>query len=338
MINTQYRLTSPLVIEAQCANLDWNSENVLIRPKMLSVCKADMRYYFGQRSPGILKQRLPLALIHEACGEVLYDPSGKLKQGQKVVMLPNIPGKDERYQENYRLDSLFRSSRADGFMQEIVSMPASQVLPIGDIRPETAAMTEFISVGTHAVKSYLMRKKRKPEWIAVWGDGALGYVVCALLKLYLPETRLTVIGTHETKLSMFSFTDEQLIVSEVGEKCRFDDTFECVGGQKSANAIRQMIAAIQPEGIINLMGVCEDPVPVETRMVLEKGLTLLGRSRSAKEDFADSIRLMEEKKFFADKMRMLVSQICPVKEIKDIHYAFGQSRVADFKVVMDWKL
>lgn len=69
----------------------------------MSVCHADQRYYLGKRNIKKLKDKLPMALIHEAMGEVVFDLSGKYKNGQKVVMIPNIPAKKEekKIYENY---------------------------------------------------------------------------------------------------------------------------------------------------------------------------------------------------------------------------------------------
>lgn len=337
MINTKYKLTSPLSIEAFCENIEYKSNNVLVKPEKLSICKADMRYYFGMRDAKVLKQRLPLTLIHEASGTILDDCSGNFKKGQKVLLLPNIPGSDLRFGENYRLDSLFRSSRADGFMQEMVSLPASQVVPFQKIPLEVAAIVEFISVGIHAVKSYMAKRKREAERIAVWGDGALGYVICCLLKYYLPKVHLTVIGVNRTKLNMFQFADECLTIDEISTQF-FDDTFECVGGQASGNAISQMIDTILPEGRITLLGVSEEAVPINTRMVLEKGLTLEGRSRSTREDFEEAVRILESEKRLASRISMLISDVVKISEVNDMYKAFNQSRIVDFKLVMDWKM
>lgn len=338
MINTQYKLTAPLSIEACYQNIDYHQQEILIRPNYLAICKADMRYYFGMREARVLKQRLPMALIHEACGVVMNDPSGQFKTGQKVILLPNIPGTDIKYSENYRVDSLFRSSRADGFMQEMISLPREQVVPYYNIPAEIAAITEFISVGVHAVTSYLSKISRTPERVAVWGDGALGYVVSSLLRYFLPQVHLTVIGTHHTKLSAFQFANERLTIDGVTSNLWFDDTFECVGGQNSGDAVNQMIDTIMPEGIIMLMGVSEQQVPINTRMVLEKGLTLIGRSRSGRIDFEKTVEIMDTHRRFADRMGLLISEVIDVKEISDIHRAFNQSKIVDFKLVMNWNI
>lgn len=60
------------------------------------------------------------------------------------------------------------------------------------------------------------------------------------------------------------------------EDLKVDHAIECVGGDASQKAIDQMIDIIQPEGTIALLGVSEYAVPINTRMVLEKGLHLYG--------------------------------------------------------------
>ena len=339
MINAQYKLTAPGKMEAFFSNIRINDENVLVRPEMLSICKADMRYYFGLRDVKVLKQKLPLTLIHEAVGTVLYDPQGNFQRGEKVVLLPNIPGKDERSAENYRLDSKFRSSKADGFMQEVMSLPASQIVRCEKVPVEIASFTEFISVGVHAVTTYLNRKKNEPRRIGVWGDGGLGYIICALLKNYLPDVHVTVIGVQRSKLELFQFADEICTIDEISpDNIWFDDVFECVGGQPSEDAVSQMIDVINPEGTIMLLGVSENPVAINTRMVLEKGLTLIGRSRSGREDFVETVELLENSERLVRRMKKLISEEITVRNIDDISRAFERAKAVDFKVILKWEI
>lgn len=338
MINVQYKLITPLSMEACCENIDLEQHKILVKPRMLSICKADLRYYFGTRDARVLKQRLPLTLIHEACGSILYDKSGKFEVGEKVILLPNIPGAESDIEENYRLDSLFRSSRADGFMQEMVNLPEKQIVVYKDIDDELAAITEFVSVGVHAVNSFIRKMKTLPGHIAVWGDGAMGYVVCSLLKHYLPSSKVTIIGKHRNKLDMFQFADEQVTIDDVGTEVRFDAAFECTGGRGTQYALSQVIDVLEPESIVMLLGVSEEPVPINTRMILEKGLILYGRSRSTRQDFVDAVHVMETDKRLAHRLALLVSEVKKIRDINDIHQAFQKSRIVDYKMVMDWKL
>ncbi len=340
MIVLQYKLMKPFVIETTYNDISLSeSDKVIVRPAFLSICKADMRYYFGQRDSGILKKRLPMSLIHEASGEVMYDPSGKLEKGQKVVLLPNIAGKDEYYAENYRLDSLFRSSRADGFMQEMIALGHNFLAPYQKGLPdEVMAFTEFISVGIHAVESFARVSGKRRDHIAVWGDGALSYVVCSILKCIFPDTVITVIGINPAKLQYFTFTDQALMADQIPAGAQYDHCFECVGGTGSISTIRQMIDTIQPEGTLMLLGVSEDPVPVNTRMVLEKGLTIIGRSRSGKSDFLKAIELLETNSVFLGRMKHLISASIEARGVNDIGKAFELAQTADFKVIIKWNI
>lgn len=340
MISLQYNLVKPYVIETSYNNINVaGGHHLIVRPRKLSICKADMRYYFGLREAKVLSERLPMALIHEACGDVLYDPEGKFRKGEKVVLLPNIPGKDEFYDENYRIDSVFRSSKADGFMQEAVKIRHTQVVSYPDTLPdEVMAFTEFISVGVHAVKSFDKLSHDRREAVGVWGDGALSYVICCLLKNRYPDINITVIGINTAKLQYFTFADRILTVDQLDKKIRFDHAFECVGGSGAAAAIDQMIDTVYPQATIMLLGVSEERVPVNTRMVLEKGITMMGRSRSGREDFEDAVDIMKNKSIFIERMSHIISDVVNIRNIDDINKAFTLAKTVDFKVIMDWNI
>ena len=102
---------------------------MVVRPTHLSICHADQRYYQGSRPAEILAKKLPMALIHEGIGDVVYDPLGEFKPGELVVMIPNTPvEKDEIIGENYLRSSKFRASGFDGFMQDNVALDRDRVL------------------------------------------------------------------------------------------------------------------------------------------------------------------------------------------------------------------
>ena len=100
----------------------------------------------------------------------------------------------------------------------------------------------------------------------------------------------------------------------------------------------QIIDLINPQGSIALMGVSENNVPINTRMVLEKGLTLLGNSRSSYEDFDASIRFIEDNEDVAEYLNNIISDEIDVSSIKDIHTAFEKDLCNEFKTIMKWNL
>ncbi len=150
MINYVYQLVTPGNFSVKYEDIDFG-KGVIVRPSYMAICHADQRYYLGKRDVRKLRSKLPMALIHEAVGEVVHDSSGKFSRGQKVVMIPNVPGiPSKTIYENYQKGSKFMSSGIDGFMRELVSMPSDRVVPFEIVSPEVAAICEFISVGVHS--------------------------------------------------------------------------------------------------------------------------------------------------------------------------------------------
>ena len=337
MIVQSYRLFSPRQIRTDFINLPINKNNVLVRPTYLSICAADQRYYQGRRDPAVLAKKLPMALIHEAVGKVVFDPSGEFKAGDNVVMIPNTPVEsDNIIKENYLRTSLFRSSGYDGFMQGIVDIERSRIIKYEKIENRIAVLLELISVAMNALEHFESYSHLKKQTLGVWGDGSVGYVTALVLKKTFPNAKVVVFGNRMEKLHYFQFADEVYQVSNVPSDVRVDHAFECVGGTKAENAINQIIDIINPQGSIALMGVSENNVPINTRMILEKGLTLLGNSRSSYEDFYASIRFIEDNEDVPGYLNSIISDEVDVNTINDIHTAFEKDLSNDFKTIMKW--
>lgn len=340
MINTVYRLRSPRRFEIAFSDIDVNS-GVIVRPTHLSICNADQRYYQGTRDIKVLSEKLPMALIHEAIGRVVYDATGSFKPGDRVVMVPNIPcEEDDCIAENYLRSSKFCGSSADGFMQEYISIsPDRLVLLPEDIDPDVAAFTELVSVSVHAVTRFMSIAHDRRDTIGIWGDGNLAFITSLLLKKMLPNCKILVFGISREKLSDFSFADGTYLTHRIPEELYVDHAFECVGGNGSPIAIEQIIDRIRPEGTIAIMGVSEYPVPVNTRMILEKGLRMFGTSRSGRADFRRTAELYKEHPDIPMYLGRLVGNTVEVTGYADIKHAFEiDARKAFGKTILHWNL
>ena len=89
MFQTIYKVTSPGVIEEFIDSVDLDSNHVLVKVEYMAICKADIRYFLGNRDQNVLNHKYPLAPIHEAVGRVIKDPTGKYHPGDKVILIPN---------------------------------------------------------------------------------------------------------------------------------------------------------------------------------------------------------------------------------------------------------
>ena len=338
MINQTYRLIAPRQIRADFVEFQVDENSVVVRPTYLSICAADQRYYTGSRGRVVMKQKLPMALIHEAVGEVIYDPKGEYPIGTNVVMIPNTPMEEhEIIKGNYLRSSKFRASGFDGFMQSMVCMRRDLIIPF-HVNPRVASLLELTSVAMNAIENFENHAHGCKGTIGVWGNGNVGFVTALALKKLYPDSKIYVFGIGEQKMAYFSFADDVFYVNDIPEDLQLDHAFECVGGRASETAINQIIDHIKPQGTINLMGVSESNVEINTRMVLEKGLTLLGNSRSNYDDFKKSVELMENYPDVCEYLSTIISEEVEVKSIADMHRAFENDLNNTFKTIMKWEI
>lgn len=324
MLNTVYQLKRPRQFEAVFKNVDLDDEHTIVRPTYLSICNADQRYYQGTRDKEVLRKKLPMALIHEGIGKVIHDPTGNFVNGDNVIIIPNIPTeKDEIIAENYLYSSRFCSSNEDGFLRELIQTRPDRLIRLPDgINPLVAAFTELVSVGYHAVDRFDKIAHLRRDTIGVWGDGNLSFITSLLLKKRFPESKIYVFGKHRQKISEFSFADRTFEITEVPKEIEVDHAFECVGGNGAVRSIDQMIDHIRPEGTISLLGVTEDPIPMNTRMILEKGLVVQGSSRSGRKDYEGLLLMYKKHPEIIDYLENIIGAQIRIRTLDDIVKAF----------------
>ncbi len=338
MINEVYRLIAPKQIRVDFVE-EVIRDEVVVKPTHLSICAADQRYFTGSRGKEAMSQKLPMALIHEGVGEVLYDPKGEFQVGTMVVMIPNTPVEsDEVIRENYLRSSKFRASGFDGFMQSFVLMDRTRIIPFTETSPEVASLLELTSVVMNAVTTFKRHAHKRKQILGVWGNGNLGFISALVLKEMYPEATVVVCGLEMQKMQYFPFVDAVYSVEDMPNDLKVDHAFECVGGGGSESAINQIIDYINPEGSITLMGVSEQKPAINTRMILEKGLQLLGNSRSGYADFYESVQFFEKNKRARDYMSTIISEEIVVKNPKDMVNAFERDLMNDFKTIMKWEV
>lgn len=338
MINEVYRLIAAKQIQTDFVD-EHILDEVIIRPTYLSICAADQRYYTGRRGLQAMKTKLPMALIHEGVGKVLYDPKHEFASGTSVVMIPNTPIEAVTgIRENYVRSSKFRASGYDGFMQSFVPMRRDRILPYTGIQDRVAVMAELLSVAFNALYQFECTANENRSSFGVWGNGSLGFLMALVLKKRYPQAKIYVLGTRQEKSDYFSFADDTYSIYHLPKDFTVDHVFECVGGQGSEDAINQIIDVIQPQGTISLMGVSENNVAINTRLVLEKGITLIGNSRSGLHDFEQAINFMMKHEDVRYYITSIISQEIIVHGIDDIHTAFEEDLKNDFKTIMKWEI
>lgn len=309
------------------------TKDVLIRPRYLSVCAADQRYFQGNRPPEVLAHKLPLALFHEAVGEVLCDPSGELSPGTFCVLLPggvDCSGDDSNYQEG----AFFRSSNADGFCQEVMSLDRRELLPVAGEPIWPYVFTELMSVCCHALRKLEATIPMTDQTsVGVWGDGAMAFMMALTFSELKPHCKVSVFGKHDEKLINFSFVERRINIADKTDPTTVDIAVECVGGAGAQAAIAQAAHRLTPKGTLLLMGVSEVPPIVPTRLVLEKGLTLIGSSRSTRRDFENAMGLIELP-HIQNSLLKIVSLRCSFSTASELIDIFNKDSYLSYKAVL----
>ncbi len=339
MINEVYQLIAPKLIDTAYKEIDLSKNEVILRPVKMSICKADQRYYQGLRNRAVLMKKLPMALIHECVAEVIYDPSGEFSVGEMLIPIPNTPTEtDPVIAENYLRSSHFCSSGYDGFMRDYIQMPHDRLVKVPEgFDMRVASFSELVSVSVQSISRFEKFANVNRRRIGIWGDGNVGFITALMLHYLYPNAELYIFGTVEDKLNFFTFAKETFHVDAVPEGVSIDHAFECVGGPGSRPAINQMIDLIDPEGSISLMGVSENFVDINTRMVLEKGLNLFGSSRSGRKDFLRTMQIFKDHPEVGHYLENLIGDEFKVRSIPDIHKAFNADYMRNFgKTVIDW--
>lgn len=329
------RLTRPQAIEELQVERSVPERFVAVEPTIASICHADLRYFGGMRKPEVLAKKLPMALLHEGIGNVVGGSSASLPHGQRVVIVPNLPGHllhgisaDEccpacknEIEDNYCSRGAFLGSGTDGIAQSRLVIPEACALPIPDSIPdEIAVLAELCSVSYRAARSvsHLLDRSR----VAVFGDGPVGYLTAAMLHhaFGVGSDRLTVFGAIREKLDQFDFAATEMVQSydfkAGGGKANI--VVECTGGRFSESAVNQGIDLLNYGGHLVLMGVSEELVPINTRDVLEKGITLHGSSRSSIDDFKQVLKVMEDRDCQMTLRRLLPDRFTPVSTADDL--------------------
>ncbi|CAN5807865.1 ribitol-5-phosphate dehydrogenase [soil metagenome] len=250
----------------------------------------------------------------------MFSPIADLPPGTRVVIVPNVKRcadpacaacTNPRIGENYCAANGFLSSGEDGLMQSLVELDADNVIAIPDAVPShVAVMTELLSIAVGAIR----RMDAASGEICVVGPGPVGYatqVVAA--ELFDRDVRLIHHG-------------EQIPAADI--------YFEAARGKGAESAIRDIITAARIGATIVLLGVSEDEVAINTRLVLEKGLRLVGCSRSTSDDHRAALDLMRRPHVAVKVERLAVSQRFQLSRVREA-FDFALSRKQWGKVLID---
>lgn len=331
MLCRGFKIVQSKRFEIYIEDLEVSSGHAVVKIETAAICKADLRYYLGDRDARTLNLKYPINLIHEAIGTIVKDPTNSFKKGDKVALVPNIMidkekqdafdislCKDKRLGENYSPKALFASSSYNGFSKDYIAYPAGNLVKIGsNIDTNIAVFSELISVANAAIRRIVLNSE---DVIGIWGDGILGYILCSVLK-QVHKGPIIVIGHNQEKLDKFEGVQTHLSNDPIIKKSKINVAFECIGGLGSQIGIEEILNSVLPGAKLVLAGVSENPIEINTRKILEKGLALYGVTRSNVEDFKVAADLLKKSDFILDISKLIID-VTPIYGIKDYYKVF----------------
>lgn len=334
MLTRGFKIVSPKRFEVDIEQVAHKEGHSIIKIDNCCICKADLRYYLGNRDSKVLGLKYPMRLLHEATGTIIKCSDDRFKVGDKVVLVPNVVKQcdncendfcnDESLGENYCPTAKFASSNADGFSAEIISYPTNSLVKIPNYEEivEVAVFSELISVAIAAIRRI---KIEKHNTVAIWGDGILGYILANSIRILYPKCKLVIVGKNIEKIERFPTDLKYDIIDENQiKRTNIDIAFECVGGEGTSFAINQIINCIKVGGKIVLTGVSENDVLINSRKILEKGLIITGSTRSTKKDFEKAIELLQNKEYRNNIEELIIEKV-KIRNIVDYYSAFEEA-------------
>ena len=348
MLTRGFKIVQSKRFEIYIEDLEVTLNHAVVKIETVAICKADLRYYLGSRDERTLNLKYPINLIHEAIGTIVKDSTNSFKKGDKVALVPNLmidkDKQDEfdialssnpRLGENYSPKALFASSSYNGFSKDYIAYPARNLVKIeNNIDMNIAVFSELISVANAAVRRTILKDT---DVIGIWGDGILGYILYCVLKQVHNGT-IIVIGHSKQKLDKYEGVQTYLSNDPIIKKSKINVAFECIGGVAAEGGIGEILSSILPGSKLVLAGVSENPVKINTRTILEKGLELYGVTRSNVEDFKLAAELLKRADFSSD-ISKLILDVSPIYDIKDYYRVFeaeAESRALG-KHIMNFK-
>jgi 2-desacetyl-2-hydroxyethyl bacteriochlorophyllide A dehydrogenase len=296
---------------------------VLVHSVVTGVCGSDTHAAQG-RHPFI---ELPYHPGHEVVGVVAARGAGvdTVEVGQRVTVEPDLPCWDckqcrrgtAHLYENLRF---FGCGYTQGGMADYFTIPANRVHVIPDaLDYRTAALIEPMSTPVHAVR---IAGDVRDKAVVILGAGTIGLLVLAVVRAHgarrivitdpLPAKRALAIrlGAH-IALDAAAGDIVAQSLSALGDSAYV--VFDCVA---VASTVRQAIEMASKGGTVVIVGVPTGDVAIPLAIVQDHQIRIQGSATYLPEDYAESIRLLVERKVNVDE---IVTAVVPLARVADAY-------------------
>jgi alcohol dehydrogenase/L-iditol 2-dehydrogenase len=251
---------------------------VLVQVRGVGICGSDLALVTGKRQP----PRFPWLVGHETFGEVVRAGEGveTHRPGQRVVVEPNFPcftclacasGRTSACQRRQSL-----GFSVPGTLAERITVPAAFAWPTPpDWDEADAVCAEPLVVARTAIRRAAAALRAGDGTLGPAGDnclvvgtGSQGVLLCVALAEHKISPGL--LEPHQGRRKLAELVGGRPVDPD---DRGFDLVFETSG---TGAGLDEAIGRAAPGGLVVLIGQSSQPVPVATRTVVQRQLTLLG--------------------------------------------------------------
>jgi len=305
---------------------------VLVRPEAVGLCGSDFHYYLGDigtiEDPSTLYPRIQ---GHEAAGTIAAVGDGcppGLVEGARVALWP-VHGCGSCYPCSIgRPNACVRLSligvHQDGALQELLTVPAGQVFPVGDLDAPLAALIEPVSI---AVRAVVRGRIESGERVVVLGGGPIGQALA--LAVADRGADVLLVDTVASRLEHGEALGAD-VLAPPADGSLGDAVAEWAGGDGpeavfEATGVPELtqtsVELVAPAGRVVVVSLSNDPAPLRIGDLPLKEVDVLGTSCCRADEFAAAVDLVRRRR---DVAARLVTHDFPLDEApRAIDYAMS---------------
>lgn len=273
--------------------------HVRVRVRAVGICGSDL-HVLGGHHPFVT---YPVFPGHEILGTVEEVSSPELQPllDQRVVLEPSLvcghcPAcrrGDYNICESLRVMGF----QAPGGMADLFDAPADRLhLVPQELSDDAAVLVEPTAVAMHAVKLATSGARTLTgAKVAVFGAGTIGLLVSYAAADSGAE--VSIIDPDSERLEIASQLGFE--VADSLEPRSFDVAFECAG---SAQALRTGISSVRKGGVIMLVGVHGGDTSVQSPLIQDNELSIIGTLMYTSEDYEAAFSLLAKEVVNVDRI------------------------------------
>ncbi len=278
----------------------------LLKIKRVGICGSDVHISHG----ALPFVQYPIVQGHEACGDVVETCECKdIRVGDKAVIIPRIIcGEcDACTSGNTNLCEKLQiiGVHINGVCSEYVSVPEEIIVRLPEhISYDMGAMIEPLAVAVHSVN---LAGEIKDKSVLVMGAGMIGNLVAQVAKAR--GAKVMIVGRTQYRLDFAEQFGIDYCINEKNEEVGqavfdafgqgADICIECIGVDKSVN---DCFAYCKKGGTAVIVGIFGEKQLIDMFALQDKELIVRGAMLYVKQDFHESIALMEQGKLKLEPM------------------------------------